>query len=214
MLWSVVVHAQHTPREIGFSFAVGGQGKLEKQSLENRGFFQKSFIWNLRYQISTTGIQNLSFFAEGVSETREYDDLADINGEAVTTHHAVAVAQTTFGIETMRNVVSTGGFRLGIGLGLGLGYGSPAREITILTTGETRSESSASPWLSFLLTAGTRARYTLYRKDDLDIGISASIRYWGFPAIGPSGDHGSKYNGPDFRTLHHIGYLAGISVGF
>ncbi|HET6512461.1 MAG TPA: hypothetical protein VFH43_09740 [Candidatus Kapabacteria bacterium] len=214
MLCASASIAQHTPREIGFSFAIGGQGKLEKKSIENRGFFQDAFIWNLRYQITTTGIQNLSFFAEGVSETREYDAQEDINGEALTAHHVVSVAQTTLGLETMRTIVSSGGFRVGIGLGLGFGYGSPSRELTILTTGEKRNEDAASPWLSLLLTAGVRARYTLYRNDDLDIGITASGRYWGFPAIGPSGDHGRKYNGPDFRTLHHVGYLAGVSVGF
>lgn len=206
--------AQHTTSEVGVSFAMSGQGKLEKRSIENRGFFQDAFIYHLRTQVTTNGIQNLSVFLEGVSETREYDAQEDVNSQALTTHQKVSVAQTTFGVETMRNLVSTGGFRFGIGLGLGMGFGVPSRELTLLTTGEKRTEDSASPWLSLLLTATARARYTVYRKDALDLGITLAGRYWGFPAIGPSSEDVNGYNGPDFRTLHHIGYLAGISVGF
>lgn len=206
--------AQHTANEIGVSFAQSGQGKLEKRSLENRGFFQDAFIYHLRAQVSTNGIQNFSVFLEGVAETREYDALEDINGAAVNTHQAVSVSQTTFGLETMRTVISTGSFRVGLGIGLGIGMGTPSREMTILTTNETRNEDSASPWLSMLLTATARARYTVYRKDDLDVGVTLAGRYWGFPAIGPSSDNVTGYNGPDFRTLHQIGYLAGVSVGF
>lgn len=214
MLWSSVCSAQHMQREVALSLAVGGQGKLEKQTLENRGFFQNAFIWNLRYQISTTGVQNLSAFAEGISETREYTALEDVRGVAVTTEQKVSVAITTLGVETARTVISTGSFRVALNLGLGLGYSAPSREMTILTTGEKLEQESESPWLSLLLTAGARARLTLYRKDQLDVGLTLSGRYWGFPAIGPTGDVGSRYNGPEFRTLHHIGYLAGVSVGF
>lgn len=206
--------AQHTASEIGVSFAKSGQGKVEKRSLENRGFFQNAFIYHLRAQVSTNGIQNFSVFLEGVSETREYDALEDLDGKALNSHQTVSVAQTTFGIETMRNLISTGGFRVGVGVGLGLGIGSPTREMTILNTGEKRIEDSASPWFSLLLTATVRARYTVYRRDDLDIGITLAGRYWGFPAIGPSSDNVTGYNGPDFRTLHQVGYLAGVSVGF
>jgi hypothetical protein len=206
--------AQHTASEIGVSFAQSGQGKVEKRSLENRGFFQDAFIYHLRAQVSTNGIQNFSIFLEGVSETREYDALEDINGAAENAYHKVSVAQTTFGIETMRNLVSTGGFRVGVGIGLGLGFGIPSRELTILRTQEKRNEDSASPWLSLLLTATVRGRYTVYRQDNLDLGITLAGRYWGFPAIGPSSNDVTGYNGPDFRTLHQVGYLAGVSVGF
>jgi hypothetical protein len=207
-------NAQHTASEIGVSFAKSGQGKLEKRSLENRGFFQDAFIYHLRAQVSTNGIQNFSVFLEGVSETREYDALEDSKDQPVTTHQKVSVAQTTIGIETMRTLISTGGFRVGVGLGLGLGLGTPEREMTILATRETRVEESASPWLSLLLTATARGRYTVYRQDNLDVGITLAARYWGFPAIGPSSDNVTGYNGPDFRTLHQVGYLAGVSVGF
>jgi hypothetical protein len=206
--------AQHTAREVGVSFAVSGQGKIEKRSLENRGFFQDAFIFHLRAQVSTNGIQNLSFFIERVSETREYDAQEDINGKAEITHQAVSVAQTSFGLETFRTVVSTGGFRVGLGIGLGMGFGTPSRTLKVLRTGEYREEDGASPWLSLLLTATARARYTVYRKDDLDVGLTLSARYWGFPAIGPSSSNVNGYNGPDFRTLHQVGYLAGVSVGF
>jgi hypothetical protein len=206
--------AQHTANELGVSFAKGGQGKLEKRSLENRGFFQDAFIYHLRGQVSTNGIQNLSVFLEGVSETREYDALEDMNGQALSAHHKVTVSQTTIGVETIRNLVSTGGFRVGVGIGLGLGFGMPSRELTILTTGEKSNEDAQSPWLSLLLTATARARYTVYRQDALDIGITLAGRYWGFPAIGPNSDKVTGYNGPDFRTAHQIGYLAGVSVGF
>jgi hypothetical protein len=206
--------AQHTKSEIGVSFAKSGQGKIEKRSLENRGFFQDAFIWHLRTQVSTNGIQNLSFFIERVSETREYDAQEDIDGKAEITHQVVSVAQTSLGLETFRTVVSTSGFRVGLGVGLGIGMGTPSRELNILRTGEYREEDSESPWLSMLLTATARARYTVYRKDDLDVGLTLSARYWGFPAIGPSSSDVTGYNGPEFRTLHQVGYLAGVSVGF
>jgi hypothetical protein len=206
--------AQHTAREVGVSFAVSGQGKIEKRSLENRGFFQDAFIFHLRAQVSTNGIQNLSFFIERVSETREYDAQEDINGKAEITHQEVSVAQTSFGLETFRTVVSTGGFRVGLGVGLGIGMGTPSRTIEVLRGGGYYEESSESPWLSLLLTATARARYTVYRKNDLDVGLTLSGRYWGFPAIGPSSSNVNGYNGPDFRTLHQVGYLAGVSVGF
>jgi hypothetical protein len=155
-----------------------------------------------------------SVFLEGVSETREYDAQEDINGQAISAHHKVTVTQTTFGVETMRNLVSTGGFRFGVGLGIGLGLGIPSRELTILTTQEKRDQESESLWLSLLLTATARGRYTVYRQDNIDVGIALALRYWGFPAIGPSSDDVTGYNGPDFRTLHQVGYLAGVSVGF
>lgn len=206
--------AQHTANEAGVSFAKGGQGKLEKRSLENRGFFQDVFIYHLRAQVSTNGIQNLSLFLEGVAERREYDALEDVNGQALSAHHKVSMTQTTIGVETIRNLVSTGGFRVGVGIGLGLGMGTPSRELTILTSGEKRNEDSSSPWLSLLLTATVRARYTVYRQDAVDIGVTLAGRYWGFPAIGPTSDNVTGYNGPDFRTAHQIGYLSGVSVGF
>lgn len=215
LLGSRTANAQHTSNEIAFSFAIGGQGKLEKINNENHGFFQNAFLWNLRYQLSSTGIQSFSIFLEGVSETREYNDnLDDLQGNVSNVRIKESVGFTSLGFETIRTLISTGRFRVGVGVGLGVGFGTPERTVTTLITGQSRDEESCSAWASLLLTGSARARYTVYRTDDIDIGLNLTGRYWGFPAIGPTADCGDEYNGPEFTTLHQVGYLAGVSVGF
>lgn len=208
-------HAQHTPREIAVTFAKHGQGKVERASNENRGFFQNATIWNLRVQALTNNIQSLSVYAERVTEERRY--VAPGEGEAVR-EGAVSNVEyfplTTIGVETHRTVITWSGLRVALGVGLGLSLGEPELVSTTLIGNRRYEQESASIWFGLQMTGSTRLRYTVYRNDQIDIGLVAIGRYWGFPFLGPTEHTPNDYSGPQARTYHQVGYLAGVSVGF
>lgn len=216
LCFAVPAFAQHTDHEFAFSFAKGGQGKLERITFENHGFYQNVTLWNFRAMLITNGVQSLSFFVEHVDETRSYETLITrfVNRTFSATVDE-SMPMTTLGFETIRTLLSYRGFRLGGGIGLGWGFGTPKRVVRPAENFANYSEEGCHLWNAFYLTALMRARYTIYSNEYVDVGLTLTGRYWGFPSIAPTGECGPQdYNGPDMRTAHQIGYLAGISVGF
>jgi hypothetical protein len=207
--------AQHTPREIGISFAYAGQSPFISSGNDNPQFFTKPLIWNIRYQVATNYVQSLSVVLEGVSEQRSYQGVWIF--DPVDPKYNAAVAErltiTTLGLEGIKTVIRTDLFRLGIGISLGYGFGGATAIVKKVTTGSRQTFESSDIWNGLLVSAFTRARLSVYTNNVIDIGITGTFRIWGFPTIAPLTESQSSYNGPSLRSVMEIGYLAGVSVG-
>jgi hypothetical protein len=226
ILWiSLILHpsslilAQNMPHEIGFWFAANGQLPLIKPDDANRGFFTNPAIEHLYYSFATDGVQSVSFFVEHVNETRPwngtwtnylYNDRYDTIPKASV---GESLQMTTIGIETVRNLISESGLRVGGGIGVGFGLGGASASVRD-TNGNQTSYSSATAWDALLVELLVRVRYSLIVTSSYDIGIMLQGRYWSFPAFGPVASGGSSYNGPALRAVSEVGYLAGVSIGF
>lgn len=219
----IIVHcsarAQHAKREVALSFAAAGQFPIGTTGDERSGFWREPLILNLRFQVATNYITSASLFLERIGETRTRTDIwSDAPNASLPPPYNASITEqltmTLFGLEGARTLVRSGDFRLAVAVAAGYGLGSAKADVERLTTGEKKSFESCDIWHGVYLGLSLRGRYTIYQEDDYDIGLTASVRTWGFPTIGPFGDCISSYNGPDFRALYEIGYLAGISIGF
>jgi hypothetical protein len=212
------VFAQNAKREAAFSFAYSGQVPIAKSEANIQNFFTNPLIFNLRYQVATDYVNALSMTIEHISEdhTRAglWNDIPNASQGAYNADITERLYMTTLGLEGIRTLVRTGDFRLGAGIGIAYGLGGATATVKKLTDGSVQTFESCDTWSGFEVSAFVRGRYTLYQSDKIDIGLTGALRFWGFPAIGPLSTCQSSYNGPDFRSLHEIGYLAGISVGF
>lgn len=209
--------AQHTRYEFGASFAAGGQYAFISDG--DGVFFGTPFIWNLRAQLGTNYIQSISAVLERVSQTSSRQGLWSPSGSLVDvtdpynaniTEH---LAMYALYVETIRTIARSDLFRLGIGLAFGYALGSADATAERLTDHSTRSYDGSSPWTSFYLGAFTRARITVIDNETMDIGLTATARYWAMPTLGPVAVSVNSYNGPNVRAVHEVGYLAGVSVG-
>lgn len=210
--------AQHTSREIGFSFAYAGQVPFASSGNGDAKFFSQPLIFNLRYQVATNFVQSLAVVLERVSEERSrtglWNDFPDMSTGVYNADIAEHLTITTLGIEGIRTLIRTDEFRLGIGVSLGYGFGGATATVKNLTTNTEKTFESCDTWNGFLISTFVRGRFTLLTTNSMDIGLTASARIWGFPSISPLTDCRSSYNGPSLRSVFEIGYLAGISVGF
>ncbi len=208
--------AQHTNREIGFSFAYAGQAPFVASGNEQTNFFKQPLIWNLRYQVATNYVQSLSVVLERVSEQRTHAGLwSDLPNSATTPYNAEIaerLSMTTLGLEGIRTLIRTDVFRLGLGISLGYGFGGATANVKNISTTEQKSFESCDTWSGFLISSFIRGRYTLFTNNSLDIGLTGSVRIWGFPSIAPISECLTMYNGPALRSVFEIGYLAGVSV--
>jgi len=210
--------AQNMPHEIGFWFAENGQLPLIKPDDMNRGFFTNPTIEHLYFSFATNGVQNLSFFVEHINETQSWKGTWTNfvgNDHQVSFPASVdeSLQMTTLGFETVRNLISESGLRIGAGLGVGFGLGGASASVKD-TLGNQTSYSSATYWDALLVELLVRVRYSLIVTSSYDIGIMLQGRYWSFPAFGPVASGGQAYNGPALRGVSELGYLAGVSVGF
>jgi hypothetical protein len=207
------------PHEIGFWFAENGQLPLIKSDDANRGFFTNPAIEHLYYSFATNGVQSVSIFVEHINETRPwngtwtnylYNDRFDTITKASVDE---TLQMTTLGFETVRNLISESGLRVGAGIGVGFGLGSASATVRD-TIGNKTNYTSATDWDALLVELFVRARYSLIVTSNYDIGIMLQGRYWSFPALGPVASGGEAYNGPALRAVSELGYLAGLSIGF
>lgn len=212
------LRAQHTKHDISLQFAYGGQIPIMTAEGNIQGFYKLPITFNARYQVATDYLNALSFTVEHTSEERSHQGLwNDMPGSNANTYNANISERlyiTTIGLEGILTLVSDGTFRLGSGLGIAYGLGGATATVKNLTDDKLKVFESCDTWNGFQVSAFTRARYTLYRNDDIDLGISGTLRLWGFPYIGPLSDCQSSYNGPTFRSLISVGYLLGLSFGF
>ena len=211
--------AQHAKREVALSFAAAGQLPIGVTGDERSGFWREPLILNLRFQVATDYVTSASLFLERIGETRTRTDLwSDAPNSSQPPPYNAEIAEqltmTFFGVEGARTLVRSGDFRLAAAVGAGYGLGSAKADVVRLTSGEKKSFESCDLWHGVFLSLSLRGRYTIYQGEDYDVGLTGSVRTWGFPTIGPFGDCITSYNGPDFRALYEIGYLAGISIGF
>jgi len=215
VLLSQPLLAQHTPHEIGVSFAYAGQEPFIYSGNDDPKFFIKPLIWNLRYQVATNNVQSLSIVLEGVSEQRNYSGvwIYDPLAPAYNANVAERMTMTTLGLEGIKTVIRTDEFRLGLGIGLGYGFGGATATVKKITDGSQQTFESTDTWSGFIVSAFMRMRFTVYTSNTLDIGITGSVRVWGFPSIAPLTDSETSYNGPMLRSVLEVGYLAGVSVG-
>lgn len=211
-------HAQHTKHDISLQFAYGGQVPVMTAEGNVQGFYKVPIIFNLRYQVATDYLNALSMTIEHVNEERTrqglWNDVPGSNSPTYNANIAERLYITTLGLEGILTLLSDGTFRLGAGLGVAYGLGGAVATVENIASDKTKVFESCDTWNGFEVSAFTRARYTVYRNDDIDIGINATLRFWGFPYIGPLSDCQSSYNGPAFRSLIEFGYLAGVSFGF
>jgi len=212
-------YAQHAKREFAVSFATGGQSPIAVTGDDRSGFWRKPFIFNLRFQVATDYVTSASLFFEHIGETRIRTDLwSDAPNTTSPPPYNADISErlsmTLFGVEAARTLLRFEDFRIAFTIGAGYGLGSASADVRRITTGETKSFESCDIWHGVYLAGSLRGRYTVYQGAQYDIGLTASFRTWGFPTIGPFGDCRTSYNGPDFRALYEIGYLAGVSVGF
>ena len=209
--------AQHTNKEIGFSFAYAGQAPLFSSNNDQSGFFRQPLIWNLRYQIATNYVQSLAMVLENVSEKRSrtglWNDIPNSSNGAYNADISERLYTTTFGLEGIRTFIRSDIFRLGIGISLAYGLGGATAVVKKITDGSQQTFDSWDSWSGFLVSIFARGRLTIYSDNSLDVGITGSIRLWGFPSIGPLTVSETTYNGPMLRSVFEIGYLAGVSVG-
>lgn len=217
MTFAVSAKAQHTVHEIGLSFAYAGQAPFVSSGNEQTNFFRQPLVLNLRYQVATNYVQSLAVVLERVSEQRSrtglWNDFPNSSSGVYTADIAERLAMTTLGLEGIRTFIRTDEFRLGIGIGLGYGFGGASATIKKLTDGSQQTFESCNTWSGFLVSTFLRGRFTVFTNNSIDIGITGSMRLWGFPSISPLTDCKSMYNGPMLRSVFEIGYLAGLSVG-
>lgn len=210
--------AQHTKHDIGLQFAYGGQVPLLTADGNVQGFYKVPIIFNFRYQVATDYLNALSFTIEHINEERSrqglWNDMPGSNAKTYNANIAERLYITTLGLEGILTLLSDGTFRLGGGLGVGYGLGGATATVENIAEDKTKTFESCDTWNGFEVSAFLRARYTIYRNDDIDVGLNGTLRLWGFPYIGPLSDCQSSYNGPGFRSLLEFGYLAGISFGF
>ncbi len=215
---SSLILAQNMPHEIGFWFAVNGQKPLITPDEINHGFFTNPTIEHLYYSFATNGVQSLSVFIEHISETQDWNGEWPTYALGKNPNYPASVEETlgmtSIGLETERNFISEGGFRLGVGLGVGFGLGGTSANVRDSATGSQTTYSSATSWDALLVDLFLRARYTVYQASAYEVAIQLMGRYWSFPLIGPTGDGGNAYNGPGLRAISEIGYMAGVAVGF
>jgi hypothetical protein len=219
VLCATASYSQHAKREASFSFAVGGQSPLVVSGDDRSGFWRDPVILNLRLQVATDYIMSASIFLEHMSEGRNRSGLwsdspntsdpPPYNAE-ITEH----LQMTLFGVEAARTLIRTGDLRFAFTVGLGYGLGSARADVRRITTNERKPFESCDTWHGLYLNSSIRARYTIYQGENYDIGVTASLRGWGFPMIGSFGECRTSYNGPDFNAIYEIGYLAGVAVGF
>jgi hypothetical protein len=218
LFWGASGDAQHTKRDIAVQFAYGGQIPVVTAEGNVQGFYKVPIILNLRYQVATDYLNALSMTIEHISEERTraglWNDVPGSNSKDYNANISERLYITTLGLEGILTLFSDGRFRIGAGLGVAYGLGGAIATIENIAADKTKVFESCDTWNGFEVSAFTRARYTLYRNDDIVVGLSATLRIWGFPYIGPLSDCQSSYNGPTFRSLIEFGYLAGISVGF
>lgn len=208
------LHAQQTPHEAEVLVAINGQLPLIKTAEQN-GFFTNPFIGRIQYQAVTNGVQSLSVFLESVSEDRAHDDLYAFGAsQAFDAHIVESVHMTSLGLEMIRTLVVAGDLRIAAGIDIGFGLGRPSITVTGKTNDSTFTVQSLSTWDGLLGAALVRARYTIAHSKDWDIGLILTGRYWTFVTMGPLSDAVDVYNGPAFRSVHDLGYLFGLSVGF
>ncbi|MEP7235842.1 MAG: hypothetical protein ABI778_11165 [Ignavibacteriota bacterium] len=210
-------NAQHTSHEIGFSFAYAGQAPFVSSGNNEPQFFRKPLIFNLRYQVATNFVQSLAIVVERLSESRNYsalwNDIPNSNSTPYNAEITEGLTMTTLGLEGIRTLIRTDDFRLGLGLSLGYGFGGATAIVKKLNDGTEKSFESCDAWNGFMVSTFVRGRWTLISTNSLDLGISTTIRVWGFPSISPLTQCMDSYNGPSLRSVFEIGYLAGISVG-
>jgi hypothetical protein len=214
---TTTVQAQHTRSEFGASFAYGGQYPFIADG--NANFFALPTIWNLRAQLGTNFVQSYSVIFERIGQSSIRQGLWSPRGSVVDPTSAYNanidehLAMYAIYFETNRTVIRTDNFRLGVGLALGYALGSADASVENIVDNSTRTYDGDAPWSSFYLSIFTRGRLTLYETEQIDVGLTGTIRYWGLPTLGPVAVSMSNYNGPNIRTLHELGYLAGVSVG-
>ncbi len=211
-------YAQHTKREIAFTFAYAGQLPIVQADGNTQGFYAKPLIASLRYQVATDYVQALSITLEYVMESREnpglWNDNPSMPNAVYNANIDERLTMTMLGLEGVRTLISNGSFRLGAGFGIGYGLGGATAMVTKISNGSVKTYESSDIWNGFEVQAFIRGRYTIVQTDKIDLGILGNIRYWGFPTIGPLSTTSSSYNGPAFRSLHEMGYSIGVSVGF
>ena len=208
---------QHTSREIGFSIAYAGQAPFVSSGNDQTNFFREPLIWNLRYQVATNFVQSLSVVLERVTEERSHEglwnDFPNTSSQPYDANIAERLSMTTLGLEGIRTLIRTDEFRIGIGISLGYGFGGATAMVIKIVDGSQKTFESCDIWNGLLASVFVRGRYTVYSNNSIDVGLTGSIRIWGFPSISPLSECMTMYNGPDLRSVFEIGYLAGISVG-
>jgi hypothetical protein len=206
--------AQHTKHEVEIAIAFDGQLPLVRNK-DQLGFFTNPFIGRFQYQALTNGVQSLSVFLETVSETRTRDDLYSSSPRApFNAQIAESVHLTSLGLEMVRTLLVAGDLRIAGGIDIGFGLGRPTLDVTNKTNDSTEHVESLSTWDGLFAAAIIRGRYTIVRSENWDVGLLLTGRYWAFLTIGPLGEATDIYNGPPFRSVHDLGYLFGVSVGF
>jgi hypothetical protein len=216
---STTIFAQHTKRDLSFSFAKNGEVPFVTSG--RIPFFTNPFIWNIKYQVWTRYILSASFALEHVAETRNRQGIwvplgspanPNLGYNAYISEH---LSMTTLYLEVARTVLRTDEFRIAIGGDLGYGIGSATADVEKIIGHAKTNYESQSPWTSFFLGAFVRARLTVYSDDLFDIGLTATARYWSMPTLGPLSDgrNAGGYYGPNIGGIHELGYLAGISIG-
>lgn len=213
------VFAQHAKREVALSFAIAGQKPFITNGDERSGFWREPLILNLRYQVATDYIMSVSVFLEHINEERNRVDLwNDQPNTSVTPAYNAEINErltmTLFGVEGARTLLRFDDFRLALTLGLGYGLGGASADARNIATDERKSFESSDVWQGLYLNSSLRGRYTVYQGEHYDVGVAASFRVWGFPAIGPFGDSRTSYNGPAIEGVYEVGYLVGVSLGF
>lgn len=214
---TTIVFGQQTRYEFGASFAIGGQHPFIADG--DAAFFAKPTIWNLRAQLGTNYIQSISIVLERVYQTADrvgywsasgnINDASNLYSATISEH----LAMTAVYAEANRTILRTDNFRIGIGMDFGYALGGADAIVENSATHATKSYDGDAPWTSFYIGLFARARFTVYESEKLDIGLTATARYWAMPTLGPVATAANDYNGPNVRAIHEIGYLAGISVG-
>ena len=217
LLCSVSGHAQHTKYDFSASFAYGGQYPFITSGTVK--FYTTPFIWNIRCQLGTTYVQSISVVLEHVAETRSRKGIWYPNGYLAPVNTAYdaniseSLRMTSLYFEMARTIVRTDIFRIALGADLGYGLGSTSTDVERLSDHSTSHVDGNAVWTSFFLGAFIRARLTIVDNEQVDVGLTLTGRYWGLPTLGPLSTSTDVYDGPDVRSLHEVGYLAGISVG-
>jgi hypothetical protein len=219
LLFSITAYSQHSKREFAVSFAAAGQHPIAITGDDRSGFWRKPIILNLRYQVATDYVTSASLFLEYIGETRTRRDLWSDSPNALdpppyNADITESLSMTVLGLQGARTLLRFGDFRLAFTLGAGYGLGSASADVRKIATGQTKSFESCDIWHGVYLAGSLRTSYTVYQAEKYDIGLTASLRTWGFTTIGSFGDCLTSYNGPNFTALYEIGYLAGVSIGF
>jgi hypothetical protein len=199
--------------------AIGGQLPITKDASVTSGFWGAPSMFNARFQVATDYITSASVFIEYITEGRERTDLWSDQPHTndPPPYNSIIreeLSMTVLGIEGSRTLLRFGDLRIAATVGAGYGLGTATAEVTKLSTGQKKQFESCDFWHGLYINASLRPRYTIYHEDRFDIGLTAAVRAWGFPTIGPFGDCVTSYNGPALTARYEIGYLAGVSVGF